>query len=80
MGRAKGAPSRKIKAHFAESILPRVRMDYSPFTEDVEKESGGHGEAGTERAMTSITVAVMQESLSKRVWAFAVESMGPMEE
>ena len=80
LGQAKDAPSRKVKAQFAESILPRVRMDYCFLTEDVDKESGEHGEAEVERARTSITVAVMQESLSKSVWAYAVESKGSLEE
>ena len=73
-------PCRIIKAQFAESVLPRVRRDYCFLTEDVDKESGEHGEAEVERARTSITVAVMQESLSKSVWAYAVESNGSMEE
>ena len=45
LGRAKDAPSRKVKAQFAESILPRVRMDYCFLTEDVARESGEHGES-----------------------------------
>ena len=80
LGRARDSPSRKVKAQFAESILPRVRMDYCFLTEDVNRESGEHGEEESEKARTTITVAVMQESLSKSVWAYAVESKGPMEE
>ena len=79
-GRAKDAPSRKVKALFAESILPRVRMDYCFLTEDVDKSSGDHGEAEVQRAGASITVAVMQESLCKSVWAYAVDTKGSMEE
>ena len=80
LGRARDAPSRKVKSQFAEPILPRVRMDYCFLTEDVNRESGEHGEEEAEKARTSITVAVMQESLSKSVWAYAVESKGSMEE
>ena len=80
LGRAKDKPSRKIKAQFAESVLPRVRMDYCFLTEDVDKESGEHGETEVESARTTITVAVMQDSLTKSVWAYAVESKGSMEE
>ena len=80
LGRAKDSPSRTVKGVFAESILPRVRMDYCFLTEDVEKEAGEHGEAESTRSDTSITVAVMQESLCKSVWAYAVESKGSMEE
>ena len=43
-GRAKDAPSRKVKALFAESVLLRVRMDYCFLTEDVDKKAGEHGE------------------------------------
>ena len=28
LGRAKGAPSTRVKGVFAEAVLPRVRMDY----------------------------------------------------
>ena len=80
LGRAKDSPSRTVKGAYAESVLPRVRMDYCFLTENVEKEAGEHGEAETARADTSITVAVMQESLCKSVWAYAVESKGSMEE
>ena len=80
LGRAKDKPSRTIKAQFAESVLPRVRMDYCFLTEDVDKESGEHGETEVESARTTITVAVMQDSLTKSVWSYAVESKGSMEE
>ena len=60
--------------------LPRVRMDYCFLTEDVDKSSGDHGEAEVQRAGSSITVAVMQESLCKSVWAYAVDTKGSMEE
>ena len=80
LGRAKDAPSNKVKGLFAESILPRVRMDYCFLTEDVDRSTGEHGETEVAQAGTSITVAVMQESLCKSVWAYAVESKGAMEE
>ena len=79
LGRAKDAPSRKVKGLFAETVLPRVRMDYCFLTENVEKEEGEHGEKDSVKADTSITVAVMQESLCRSVWAYAVESKGSME-
>ena len=63
-----------------ENLLLRVRMDYCFLTEDVDKESGEHGETEVENARTTITVAVMQESFIKSVWAYAVESKGSMEE
>ena len=54
LGWAKDAPSRKIKAQFVESVLPRVRMDYCFLTEDIDKESREHGEAVLERPRRSI--------------------------
>ena len=78
-GRAKDAPSNKVKGLFAETVLPRVRMDYCFLNEDVEKVTGDEGEGDSEKVGTSITVAVMQESLCKSVWAYAVEQKGSME-
>ena len=80
LGRARDAPSSKVKGLFAETVLPRVRMDYCFLTENVEKEAGEHGEEESVKAGTTITVAVMQESLCRSVWAYAVESKGSMEE
>ena len=79
MGRAKDAPSNKVKALFAETILPRVRMDYCFLTEDVDRTVGEDGEGEAERVGTSITTVVMQESLCKSVWSYAVESKGSTE-
>lgn len=80
MGRAKDAPSNKVKGLFAETVLPRVRMDYCFLTEDGDK-SGDKAEDGEAMASgTTMTVAVMQESLCKSVWAYAVESKGATEE
>ena len=59
-GRAKDAPSRKVKGRFAEHVLPRVRMDYCYLTEDVEQQEGEHGEAEATNAGASVTVAVLQ--------------------
>ena len=80
LGRARDAPSSKVKGLFAETVLPRVRMDYCFLTESVEKEEGEHGEKDVSRAETTITVAVMQESLCRSVWSYAVETKGSMEE
>ena len=71
---SEGRAGRKVKALFAESILLRVSMDYCFLTEDVDRSSGDHGEAEVQRAGFSITVAVMQESLCKSVWAYAVDT------
>ena len=79
MGRAKDAPSRKIKGLFTETVLPRLRMDYCLLTEEVEKTQGEHGEAEIQRAGSTMTVAVMQESMCKSVWAYAVAGKGSKE-
>ena len=65
-GRAKDAPSRKVQGRCAEHVLPRVRMDYRYLTEDVGQQEGDHGEAETTNAGASVTVAVLQESLTKK--------------
>ena len=75
LGRAKDAPSRRIRGAFAESVLPRVRMDYCFLTDD----SGESGEGGESRASESITCAVMHESLCDSAWAYAVKSKGSTE-
>ena len=55
-------------------------MDYCLLTEDGDK-SGDKAEDGEAMASgTTMTVAVMQESLCKSVWAYAVESKGATEE
>ena len=67
-------------AQFAETVLPRVRMDYGFLTEEAARSTGEHGESDAESAGASLTIAVMQESLAKSVWSYAVESKGSMEE
>ena len=79
-GRAADAPSRKVKGGFAEHVLPRVRMDYCFLTEEVEEKEGEHGEERTAKSGASITVAVMQESLTRSVWAYAVSHKGSRED
>ena len=78
-GRAQANPSRKVKGLFAEHVLPRVRMDYAHLTEEVEEKEGEHGEERTVTSSASLTCAVMQESLTKSVWAYAVASKGAKE-
>ena len=80
LGRAKDAPSRKVKGLFAETVLPRVRMDYAFLTEDVKKTEGEEGEGETQKSGESVTIAVMQESLCKSIWAYAVTSKGASEQ
>ena len=78
-GRAQANPSRTVKGLFAEHVLPRVRMDYAHLTEEVETKEGEHGEERTVSSNASLTCAVMQESLTKSVWAYAVASKGAKE-
>ena len=65
---------------FAETVLPRARMDYCFLTESVEREDGEYGEREVARADTTITVVVMQESLCRSVWLYAVETKVSMDE
>ena len=79
LGRARDAPSKKVRGLFAEAVLPRVRTDYCFLTENEVRESGEHGEVESRRSDTSVTVAVMQESLCRSVWAYAAKSQRCME-
>ena len=79
-GRAKDDPSRKVKGRFAEHVLPRIRMDYCYLTDDVEQQEGEHSEAEATNAGSSVTVAVLQESLTKSVWSYAVAHKGSRED
>ena len=81
MGRAKDAPSSKVKGLFAETVLPRVRMDYCFLTERADSSEAAEekdGESSGDGA--TVTVLVMQESLCKSVWAYAVQTKGSMEQ
>ena len=78
--RAKDDPSRKVKGRFAEHVLPRIRMDYCYLTEDVEQQEGEHGEAEATNAGSSVTVGVLQESLTKSLWSYAVAHKGSRED
>ena len=79
-GRAQDAPSRKVKGLFAEHVLPRVRMDYCFLTEEVEEVEGEHGEEKVVKSGATLTVMVMQESLTRSVWAYAVANKGSRED
>ena len=79
MARAIDSPSVKVTGLFAEHVLPRVRMDYGFLTERIKKQEGEHGESTVQKAEESLTVAVMNESLTSSVWAYAVEHKGSRE-
>ena len=51
-------------------------MDYMFLTEDVEMKTGEEGEGDTSTVRESMTVLVMQESVCRSVWAYAVENKG----
>ena len=42
--------------------------------------AGDHGESSTVKAKESLAILVMQESMCRSVWAYAVESKGAKEE
>ena len=79
LGRAKDAPSSRVKGLFAETVLPRVRMDYCFLTEERTSDESEEGGGRSERSGASITCAVMHESLCDSVWAYAVQSKGATE-
>ena len=55
-------------------------MDYCFLTEEVEHAEGQHGESEQSKASESLAILVMQESMCRSVWAYAVESKGAKEE
>ena len=63
LGRAKDAPSSRVRGVFAEAVLPRVRMDYCFLTDEGERSS----EEGATQESASITCAGMHESLCDSV-------------
>ena len=79
LGRARDAPSSRVRGLFAESVLPRVRMDYCFLTKERTNEEIEEGGGSSERTGSSITCAVMHESLCKSVWACALQSRGATE-
>ena len=66
-GKSKRKPSRRIAGEFADDQCCRIRMDYAYLTEEVENESGEHGEAEAARAGSTLTMLVVQESQFRNV-------------
>ena len=84
-GKGKDSPSLRLKGVYAESLVPRVRMDYCFLTENIV-ETDGEGQVedddqevtGTESGNKQ-TVLVMQESECRSVWSYAVDKKGASE-
>ena len=79
-GKSKRKPSRRLTGEYAHDQCCRVRMDYAYLTEELEAESGEHGEAESTKAGATLTMLVVQESQCRSVWAYAVESKGTSED
>ena len=82
-GKDKRRPSRKLCGAYSNSDNARVRMDYAYLTENVEgtdEEEIGDKGSSMQRAETSLTMLVMQESQCRSVWAYAVEHKGSRED
>ena len=83
-GKGKDTPSLRLKGQFAESLVPRVRLDYAFLTENVGDQADNGAEAvdgaGDDVATeNSQTILVMQESECRSVWSYAVDSKGASE-
>jgi hypothetical protein len=78
-GKGKDRHHRRLCGAYAESHVPRVRLDYCFLTENTEQLEDEHGQGQTTQSSASMTVLVMQESQCRSVWAYAVESKGSSE-
>ena len=80
-GKGKDKHSLKLVGAYADNLVPRVRLDYCFLTENAETATAldPHGQAEAPPAGPSQTVLVMQESLCRSVWAYAVEHKGSSE-
>ena len=84
-GKGKDTPSLTLKGAFAESLVPRVRLDYCLLTEnelgrDETTEGDGVVDSPDRIEEESQTVLVMQESETRSIWRYAVERKGASEE
>ena len=73
-GQAKDFRHETVRGDYAESLVPRVCMDYCFLTEGVTKTEDSN--ANVETAKTSLTVLVMTETECRSIWAYAVEAKG----
>ena len=83
-GKGKDSPSLKLSGPWAESLVPRVRLDYCFLTEtadgeirasnDIEDDDTHESEAENKQ-----TMLVLQESECHSVWSYAVDKKGATE-
>ena len=78
-GRAKDKMSLRLTEAYSHSCVPRVRMDYCYLTEKTADEATGETDQDP-GAGDSATVLVVQESVCRSVWAYAVDRKGATEE
>ena len=84
-GKGKDTPSLKLVGQFAESLVPRIRLDYGFLTETADGEVEAHRAEDADEVIEKLeensqTFLVMQESECKSVWSYAVEHKGASEE
>ena len=75
-GRAKDKMSLRLTEAYSHSCVPRVRMDYCYLTEKIEEEEVADAVDQDPSAGDSATVLVVQESVCRSAWAYAVERNG----
>ena len=80
-GNGKDTPSLRLKGAFAQSLVPRVRLDYCFLAEDElgrDETTEGDGVVDNSDRIKdeSQTVLVMQESETRSIWSYAVKRKG----
>ena len=83
-GKGKDIPSLRLTGQFAESLVPRIRLDYGFLTENADGEVEAHQAEDADEVIGAIsenkqTILVMQESECRSVWSYAVEHKGASE-
>ena len=84
-GKGKDTPSLTLKGSLAESLVPRISLDYCFLAEnELGRDETTEGDAVIDNPDKvegdSQTVLVMQESECRSVWSYAVDSKGSSEE
>ena len=73
-GKGKDTPSLRLTGQFAESLVPRIRLDYGFLTENADGEIESHRAEDADEvigilAENKVTFLEMQESECKSVWS-----------
>ena len=81
-GKSRDSPSLRVAGKFAENLVLRVRLGYCFLTEGGDGEQGDADDDAEREAKVDAkqTILVMQESLCRSVWCYAVDKKGASEE